>query len=111
LLKYKGFYRSVNEKPEGEWIEVFASDWNKEWFGFYAYISLDSYERDIDEINKLIKELNFMDGDVYIELVDHSPGMKEFYRWLLKKGYYTDSAALNPECWREWWGGKRGKPS
>jgi hypothetical protein len=25
-LKYKGFWNGVNEKPNGEWIEIFASD-------------------------------------------------------------------------------------
>jgi hypothetical protein len=30
-LKYKGFWNSVNEKPKDEWIEIFASDWNKDY--------------------------------------------------------------------------------
>jgi len=106
VLKYKGFFKSVNPKPEGEWIEIFASDWNKDWFAFYAYISLENYEQDIKEINELISELNWMDGDVYVELINHSPGLKEFYHWLYEKGYYTHHCALDPENWRRWFSGK-----
>ena len=103
-MEYKGFYKAVNEKPRGEWIEIFASDWNKDWFAFYAYISLDNYEQDIKEINELISRLNWMDGDVYVELVNHSPSLKEFYHWLYEKGYFTHHCALDPENWRRWFG-------
>ncbi|MEM3696522.1 MAG: hypothetical protein QXQ94_03325 [Candidatus Bathyarchaeia archaeon] len=72
-LKYKGFWNNVNEKPKGEWIEIFASDWNKDYWGFYAYISLDNYAQDIAAINKLIHELNWRDGDVYV----HPPSKKK----------------------------------
>ena len=30
VMKHRGFFKSVNEKPGGEWIEIFASNWNKD---------------------------------------------------------------------------------
>jgi len=101
MLRYGGFFKAANEKPRGAGgIEIFARDWNKDWFAFYAYISLENYERDIEEINMLIRELNWTDGDVYVELINHSPCLKDFYRWLYEKGYFTHHCALNPENWR-----------
>jgi len=105
-LRYRGFWETVKERPSGEWILIFASDWNKDHWAFYAYISLEGYERDIGEINELIRELNWMDGDVYVELIDHSPGLGEFYRWLYEGGYLTHHNALDPESWRRWFGGR-----
>ena len=101
MLTYKGFYKSVNEKPRGEWIEVFASDWFKDYWAFYAYISLDNHKKDIEAINNLIHRLNWRDGDVYVELINHSEGLKDFYHWLYEKGYFTHQCALDPENWRK----------
>jgi len=99
MLTYKGFYKSVNEKPRGEWIEIFASDWFKDYWAFYAYISLDNHKKDIEAINNLIHRLNWRDGDVYVELINHSEGLKDFYHWLYEKGYFTHHCALDPENW------------
>ena len=107
MLTYKGFYKSVNEKPRGEWIEVFASDWFKDYWAFYAYISLENYEKDIEAINDLIHRLNWRDGDVYVELINRSEGLKDFYHWLYEKGYFTHHCALDPENWRKWFGGAK----
>jgi len=98
-LEYKGFYNAVNPKPAGEWIEVFASDWFKDYFAFYAYISLDNYKEDIKAINDLITELNWRDSDVYVELIDHSEGLKNFYHKLYEGGHYTHHNALDPRNW------------
>ena len=98
-MEYKGFFKAVNPKPTGEYIEIFVSDWNKEHFAFYSYIDKDNYEDDITEINKLIKKLNFRDGDIYIELIDCSTGLDGFYKYLYELGYYTQSDVLNKEYW------------
>jgi len=103
--EYKGFFESANKPETDEWIEVFVSDWNKEHFGFYAYIDKDTYEKDIKNIWDLIHSFNY-GGDIYVELIDHSPSMKEFYEWLYDKGYWADWDALNPKTWKEWWGDK-----
>jgi hypothetical protein len=102
VLKYKGFYETVNPKPEGEWILIFASDWFKEHWTFYAYVSLENYEKDLEEINELIHRLNWRDGDVYVELINHSPGLKDFYHHLYERGYFTHHNALNPQNWRSY---------
>jgi len=101
-LKYRGFFKSVNEQPkDGEWIEVFASDWFKEHWAFYAYIRLANYKEDIEAINNLIQKLNWRDGDVYVELINHSEGLKSFYHQLYEAGYFTHHNALEPENWRK----------
>jgi hypothetical protein len=101
-LRYKGFYGTINRKPKGKWIQIFVSDWFKQYWAFYAYISLENYEKDIEAINDLIHRLNWRDGDVYLELIDHSPGLKEFYHHLYERGYFTHHNALNPENWRSY---------
>jgi hypothetical protein len=100
MLKYKGFYKAANRKPKGEWIQIFASDWFKQYWAFYAYVSLENYEEDIDKVNDLIHRLNWRDGDVYVELIDHSPELKDFYHHLYERGYFTHHNALNPQNWR-----------
>jgi len=108
IPEYHGFYEEANEPETNKWIEVFVSDWNKDYFGFYAYIDLATYERDIDNIWKFISSFNY-GGDIYIELIDHSldKEMREFYEWLYKKGYYTDWAALDKEQWDKYWKNRR----
>jgi hypothetical protein len=97
---YKDFFKAVNEKPvNDEYIELFVSDWNKEHFAFYVYISKDNYEQDIEDIINLTKELNFRDGDVYHELIDHSEGLEGFYHYLYELGKYTQSDVLDIEYW------------
>ena len=98
-MKYKGFYKSVNPKPVGDYIQLFISDWNKEHWGLYVYISKDNYEEDIEDIQKLTKELNYRDGDVYHELIDCSESLKEFYKYLSDIGHYTQSDILDTELW------------
>ena len=98
-LKYKGFFKHINEEPTGDYIEIFVSDWNKDHWGFYAHISKDDYEADIDNIQELISKLNFRDGDVYTELINHSDELEHFYKYLYDLGQYTQSDVLNPELW------------
>jgi hypothetical protein len=98
-LKYKGFFKYINKEPTDEYIEIFVSDWNKEHWGFYAHISQDDYETDIDNIQELITKLNYRDGDVYTELINHSDELKHFYKYLYDLGHYTQSDVLNPELW------------
>ncbi len=94
-MEYKGFYKHTNEKPIGEYIEIFVSDWNKDYFAFYVYISKDDYETDIEKINSLITKLNYRDGDVYIELINHSEGLDGFYKYI----YDSNHSILNKEYW------------
>lgn len=101
-MKYRGFWNRVNKKPEsGEWIELWASDWNKDHWGFYAFIRADHYKEDIEAINALIQELNWRDGDVYVELINHSENFKEFYDRLYQKGYLAHWDTLRVEKWEE----------
>lgn len=97
-LTYKGFFKAVNEEPS-EFIEIFVSDWNKDHWAFYAYIDKDNYEEDIEQINQLMTELNYRDGDVYIELINHSEDLESFYSYLYDLGKYTQSDVLNKEYW------------
>jgi len=102
-MEYKGRWNSVNEQPQNdEWIEVFASDWFKDYWAFYGYISLKNYEADIEAINDLIHRLNWRDGDVYVELINHSEGLRDLYHHLYEGGYFTHHNALEPENWRKW---------
>lgn len=98
-LKYKGFFKHINEKPNGDYIEIFVSDWNKEYWSFYAYISRDNYETDIEEINNLITKLNYRDGDYYFELIDRSEELKGFYDYIYDTNRHTHSETLNIELW------------
>ena len=98
-LKYRGMFQHINEKPTGEYIEIFVSNWNKDYWGLYAYIDGDNYEEDIEKINNLITELNYRDGDVYIELINHSDGLEGFYKYIYDSWNYPHSAILNPEYW------------
>jgi len=98
-LKYKGFFKHINDKPTGEYIELFVSDWNKEHWAFYCYIEKDNYETDIEEIQELITKKNYRDGDVYCELINHSDELEGFYKYLYDAGQYTQSEVLNPRYW------------
>ncbi len=99
-LKYQGFYNYANDKPEGECIIIFCSDWLKDHWAFYAFIGLDNYKRDIIAIQNLVAELNFRDGDTYVELIDHSDGLAELYHVLYQEGgSYAHWNALNTKEW------------
>jgi len=98
-MKYKGFFKHTNDKPTDEYIEIFVSDWNKEHWGFYTYISKDNYEQDLEDIGELMTKLNYRDGDVYIELINHSDDLENFYKYIYDSGNYTHSAILNPKYW------------
>jgi len=98
-MEYKGFFKHINSKPTGEYIDVFISDWNKEHWAFYVYIDKDNYEEDIDQINELIQKKNYRDGDVYIELIDHSDDLEHFYKYVYDSGHYTHSAILDKTLW------------
>ena len=101
-MKYKGYFNAINQKPKNdEWIEIFASDWFKDHWVFYGFISLQNYEQDIKEICDLINELNWRDGDVYVELINHSPKLKGFYQELYDKGYFTHWDVLRVENWHK----------
>lgn len=101
-LKYRGFFNAVNSKPSGNYILVFASDWNKDYWAFYAYASQREWKSDVERINELITKLNWRDGDVYVELIDyHDESMGEFYMHLYDLGHFSDWEALNPEQWQK----------
>lgn len=97
-LEYKEFWNCVNEEPTS-YIQIFVSDWNKENFAFYAYINLDAYEEDIDQINELITKLNWQDQDVYIEMIDRSEDLAGFYKLMYDLGYMSNWEILNKEFW------------
>lgn len=99
-IKYKGFFKHVNDEPTGEYIEIFVSDWNKEHWAFYVYIDGDNYEEDIERINNLITELNFRDQDYYFELIDRSDELKGFYNYIYDSNRHTHSEVLNIELWQ-----------
>lgn len=98
-LKYTKSFGTVNQKPEGEWIQVFVSDWNKDYWAYYAFISLDSYADDIKKIGQMTKALNWRDGDTYVELIEHTPGLKAFYSKVYHEGTFSHSDILDPETW------------
>jgi len=98
-LVYRGFFNSVNERPAGEYVQLFVSDWNKEHWAFYAYVDPDSYEDDLDAIGELRAALNWRDGDIYVELIDRSEGLKGFYEYLYSQGYMTHSDVMDRELW------------
>jgi len=72
----------------------------------YREITDEEFQKDIEAINDLIHELNWRDGDIYVELINHSDGLNDFYHWLYEKGYFTHHCALDPENWRKWFGDK-----
>ncbi|MBD3158470.1 MAG: hypothetical protein GF309_06725 [Candidatus Lokiarchaeota archaeon] len=98
-IEYNGFWKPANTKPDGEYVLVWVSDWLKQDWGFYCYISLDAYKQDLDGIHGLIEELNFRGVDVYVEMVDHSPGLKEFYGKEYNKSKISHYHILKPETW------------
>lgn len=101
-FKYVKYGCHLNEKPEGfntEYIEIFVSDYNKEYWCFYAYISEENHKEDIDSIWKIISKLNWRDGDTYTELINHSGGLKFFYSYLYKRDSHDHSSVLDPKSW------------
>jgi len=100
-LKYRGFFNTVNPKPQGNYILLFASDWNKDYWAFYAYISQDNWRADIKQINELIQKMNWRDGDVYVELIDyHDKSMHDFYMYLYDSCDMAHWNALDPKEWQ-----------
>jgi hypothetical protein len=100
-LKYKGYFNEVNSKPEGNYILIFASDWNKDYWAFYAYISQQDWWKDIRQINNLVKRMNWRDGDVYVELINfHDETMRKFYMTLYDESDWAHWNALDPETWK-----------
>jgi len=101
-LKYKGFFNTVNTKPAGNYILVFASDWNKDYWAFYAYVSQQNWKEDVRKINDLVTRMNWRDGDVYVELIDyHDETMHDFYMHLYDSGDMAHWNALDPKEWQE----------
>lgn len=98
-MKYNGMFKATHKKPDGDYIELFVSDWNKDYWGFYTYIEKDNYEEDIDNINNLITKLNWRDGDYYIELIDYKGDLEYFYHYIYENNNYTHSAILNSKYW------------
>ena len=96
--EYRGYFNKVNSKPQDSWIEVFCSDWNKDHWAFYAFIGVASYREDLKGINSLIERLNWRDGDVYVELINHSEDLSDFYHKLYG---LSDWDALNPDIWEK----------
>ncbi len=100
-LKYRGFFKTVNPKPSGNYVLVFASDWNKDYWAYYAYISQANWKDDINQINELIRKMNYRDGDVYVELIDyHDDAMHDFYMYLYDSGDMAHWNALDPKEWQ-----------
>ncbi|MBD3157584.1 MAG: hypothetical protein GF309_02235 [Candidatus Lokiarchaeota archaeon] len=98
-IQYNGFWKPANRKPNGEYVLLWVSDWLKQDWGFYCYISLDTYKQDLDGIHGLIEELNYRGVDVYVEMVDHSPGLKGFYRKQYRRSKISHYHILNPQTW------------
>jgi hypothetical protein len=102
-LQYRGYFETVNPKPSCDYILIFASDWNKDYWAFYAYISRDDWQNDIRQVNALIKRMNWRDGDVYVELIDfHDEIMRDFYMYLYDDSAWSHWAALDPEQWEKY---------
>lgn len=99
-MNYKGFAKHANTRPK-EYILIWASDWNGDYWGFYAFINAENYKQDTKEILNLIEKLNWRDGDVQVQLIDHSKNLEEFYNYLYEHNYYNDWSTLNPELWEE----------
>lgn len=101
-LKYQGFFNAVNPKPVGNYILVFVSDWNKDYWAFYAYISHENWKNDIRQINELIEKMNWRDGDVYVELIDyHDETLHDLYHYLYDNGDMAHWNALDPKEWQK----------
>jgi hypothetical protein len=101
-LKYKGCFNTVNPKPAGNYILVFASDWNKDHWAFYAYVSQQNWKEDVRKINDLVTRMNWRDGDVYVELIDyHDETMHDFYTYLYDSGDMAHWNALDPKEWQK----------
>jgi len=98
-VEYKGLFKHINQEPTGDYIEIFVSDWNKDHWGFYVYIEQDNYEQDIEDIRELMTKLNYRDGDVYIELINHSDGLEYFYKHIYETSQYSHSEIFNLEYW------------
>ena len=98
MLNYKGHYTAVNN-PAESYIEIFCSDWNKDYWSFYAYINADTYEQDTKDVLALIKKLNYRDGDVYVELINHSDDLESFYKILYDNDWYAEWSTLWPDYW------------
>ena len=89
----------LENKPEGEYIEIFVSDWNKDYWYFYDYITMENYPSDIKRITDRIKRENWRDGDWYVELIDRTDNLLYFYKHLYGIGEYTQSDVLNIDYW------------
>ncbi len=90
----------MNKKPESDYVLVFVSDWLKDHFGFYAYISLTNYEEDIQAIHELKKRLNKWGTDIYVEMIDHSSGLKDFYTEQYNRDTWAHWHILDPDTWK-----------
>lgn len=99
MLEYKGHMKAVNKKPAGDYIEIFVSDYNKDYWMFYAYIEVDNYEEDIEQINKLIAKKNWRDGDTYVELISYSGETEHFYHYIYNSGTYGHWSILDTKYW------------
>ena len=101
-LKYRGYFETVNPKPAGNYVLIFVSDWNKDYWALYAYISQKNWRDDIKQINELINQLNWRDGDVYVELIDyHDEAMHDFYMYLYDTADMAHWNALDPKEWQK----------
>ena len=80
-------------------MTIFVSDWNMEYWAFYAVIDRDSYEDDISDIRSLIKMLNWRDGDWYIEMVDQTGDIDGFYNHMYDRSSLTHQDILDTDFW------------
>jgi hypothetical protein len=103
-LRYRGYFNAVNPKPDDNYILIFASDWNKDYWAFYAYVSRRNWREDISQINDLIKRMNWRDGDVYVELIGfHDETMRDFYMYLHDLDEWAHWTVLDPEQWGKYY--------
>ena len=89
----------MSEEIKEPYIEIFVSDWLKEYWFFYAYISLNKYEQHIDYINKRISKENYRDGDVYVELINHHGEIDGLYNYVYHSFDLSHQEILNPKIW------------
>ena len=98
-FEYEKYAGTINDKPDTG-ICVFCSDWNKDYWAFYAWIDGDNYAFDIEQIGKLVKSLNWRDGDVYFERIDYTGEVGNLYEFM--KGYDSEPDVFDTALWEVW---------
>ncbi len=89
----------MNKQIDEPYIEIFVSDWNKDYWHFYTFIHLNDYEECIESIGKAIDDANFRDGDVYIELIDYKGELDGLYNYIYHSSGLSHQEVLNSRIW------------